>query len=64
MSVLSKWAHRAMPLARKINAISGQLGKPHIHEWDHGTFQMSRNERPTLVQKCELCGERRIIPLR
>ncbi len=63
MSDLSKWAHRAMPLARKINAISGQLGKPHIHVWDHGKVYIA-SSAPVVRQTCELCGETRDVWVR
>ena len=65
MSILSKRIlPKLLPIARKVNQVSAALGHEHIHIWNHGDFKMSPNNTSTIVQTCELCGERRIIPLK
>jgi len=63
MSILSHAVSKLVPLAKKVNEISGSLGKQHIHTFDHGNVTTSANGRPVIVQTCTICSETRAIPL-
>ncbi len=63
MSMFSKHVlPKLIPLARKVNAVSATLGKPHIHEWDRGHAIVGAGA-PRVRQTCKLCPETRIIRL-